>query len=65
MEVETGQFRALAEQIAALQAEVAELREDAFTLRTREEVMLRRAGMLPDAPPRRERHLRPVDGGAS
>jgi hypothetical protein len=60
MEIDTGQFNALAEQVEQLAREVAELRTDACTIRTLEEMMLRRGGAGGSAPPWRPRHLRTV-----
>jgi hypothetical protein len=53
-------MRQLAEQVAQLRAEVAQLREQAFVLRTLEEMRVRMMdGALPVAPVR-QRHLRAV-----
>jgi len=65
--VDTGEFRALAEQVADLREEVRHLREQALTLRTVEELAQMRedmrAGRLKFLPRARPAYLRPVDGG--
>jgi hypothetical protein len=65
VEVDTGAFMALSGQVADLAARVAGLEDDAFTIRTLEEMRLRHAGFprgTPAAPAPRPRHLRAVDG---
>ena len=50
MEIDTSAFRALTERVDQLVAEVAELRDDAFVLRTLEELRLQRVyGHIPQA----------------
>jgi len=64
--VDTGEFAALRDQVDSLAAEVAKLREQAFMLRTIEEMWLEHCGYPVTRGARtgpRPRHLRPVDGG--
>ena len=65
MQVDTGQFAALREQVAGLTARVDELAESAFMLRTLEQMFFERSRWSPprDSQTGRVRHLRPVDGG--
>jgi hypothetical protein len=67
MQVDTGQFAALREQVADLAEQVDELRQHAFTLKTLNELVLEHNGLIPSGTTRsgRSRHLRPVDEGAS
>lgn len=63
MQVDTGAFRALTARVDELAEQVDQLKDDAFTLRTIEEMALRRAGYI-DTPRTartgRPRHLQVV-----
>ena len=65
MNVPTDQFAALTEQVAALTTRVGQLEEDAFYIRTLEQMYFERSRWSPprDSRTGRVRHLRPVDGG--
>jgi len=72
MHVDTGSFQALQGEVAELAEQVRQLRRDAFTIKTLEEMMLEemmleRSGYIPppDGHAGRTRHLRPLDGGQS
>jgi hypothetical protein len=65
MHVDTGEFRALQDEVADLAEQVDELRQHAFTLKTLNEMMLEHRGLIPPRVGRagRTRHLHPLDGG--
>ena len=65
MNVDTGAFAALTEQVAELTTRVGRLEEDAFYIRTLEQMYFERSRWTPprDSQTGGVRHLRPVDGG--
>ena len=65
MNVPTDQFAALTEHVAALTRRVGQLEEDAFMLRTLEQMFFEQSRWSPprDSQTGRVRHLRPVGGG--
>ena len=67
MHVDTGSFQALQDEVADLAEQVRQLRCDAFTIKTLEQMMLERSGYIPPLSDRagRSRHLRSIDGGPS
>jgi hypothetical protein len=67
MNVDTGAFTALRDQVDALERQVADLAAEAFIVREIGETMIRvQTGRpAPAARPRRIRHLRALDGGRS
>ena len=64
MNVDTGAFAALTEQLAELTTRVGQLEEDAFMLRTLEQMFFENSRWSPPrgSQPAQVRHLRPVDG---
>jgi hypothetical protein len=69
MEVDTGQFAALTDEVARLRQEVSDLARSVSVSRVVEEILAGTAPVLDvravRGKPPRPRHLRAVDGGAS
>jgi len=74
MQVDTGEFRALRDQVDGLTARLGQLEQTAFIFKTAEDILdltyhggyaQGQADILGRGRRRRPRHLRPIDGGAS